>query len=141
LPAGLILPKIQPEETNANHPPASRRFGERGFFRDLLSWFYLGDVQERWAALDLVVLVSGSGGYRFTFVNKSHFSREASGEEMRLEVVRGRARSRFSLLVGGLAPKILQKILGRARITLTLHSYSYVLPDTQEGGVEAFTRY
>jgi len=89
------------------------------------------------ATLDLAVLVFGSGGYRFTFVNKSQFPREASGEEMRLEVVRGRAHSMFSLRLGGLAPKILQEILGRARITLTLHSHSHVLPDTQEGAVEA----
>jgi integrase len=43
-----------------------------------------------------------------------------------------------TLLLGrGVHPKVVQDLLGHAQITLTLDTYSHVLPDMQAGAVDA----
>ena len=68
-------------------------------------------------------------------MNNPHFPREANGEEVRLEVVRGRAHSRHTLPLGGAPTQVLQEMLGHAQITLTFDTYSHVLPGVQGEGV------
>ena len=41
------------------------------------------------------------------------------------------------MLSGGVHPKIVQEILGHAQITMTLDTYSHVLPGMQEKAVKA----
>jgi integrase len=43
------------------------------------------------------------------------------------------------MLSGGVHPKIVQDILGHAQITMTLDTYSHVLPGMQDKGVNAIT--
>ena len=43
------------------------------------------------------------------------------------------------MLSGGIHPKIVQEILRHAQITMTLDTYSHVLPVMQQKAVEAMT--